>query len=367
MGIIVGSARIDENGKIAGGSAGDQTGQEVSTQNYYVHSKGWYVLRPKLIEDANKIAEAMQQACDNNNIGYDQNNRLGVITQLSKYGSLKKIAVKTESDCSSLVRACCIQTGFDPGNFTTSNEATVLENTNRFEKRVTVTSSTVLYNGDVLVTKSKGHTVVVVSGNPRKSLKSIEEVAKDVIKGLYGSGEVRKQKLETEGYNYDEVQAEVNRQLKGSTTTPTTPTSKPKDTTTTKVSPSLKLTANVKGVQTWLNTYYNAGLKVDGSYGKKTKRALVRAWQTEVGGLEVDGDFGAKSKAKASSHNIKKGSKGILVTIWQAYLVCRGYSIGDIDGSFGLKTYTATLAFQKANGLTRDGVVGKGTWSKAFS
>ena len=27
----------------------------------------------------------------------------------------------------------------------------------------------VLYNGDVLVTKTKGHTVIVVSGNPRKT------------------------------------------------------------------------------------------------------------------------------------------------------------------------------------------------------
>lgn len=43
MGLVVGSARIDENGKISGGALGDNNGREVSTQPYYLHSKGWYV------------------------------------------------------------------------------------------------------------------------------------------------------------------------------------------------------------------------------------------------------------------------------------------------------------------------------------
>lgn len=167
MSIKVGSARIDENGKISGGTAGDQTGREVSTQDYYLHSKGWYLLRPKNIEDADKLAASMLAACNNDNIGYDQNERIGIITQIKKYGSMAKIAEKTEADCGTLVRACCISAGFDPGNFNTSNEAACLENTGKFEKRVAVTSATTLYNGDVLVTKTKGHTVVVVSGNPR--------------------------------------------------------------------------------------------------------------------------------------------------------------------------------------------------------
>lgn len=49
MSLVVGSARIDESGHISGGKPGDQTGNEVSTQAYYVHSKGWYCLRPKSI------------------------------------------------------------------------------------------------------------------------------------------------------------------------------------------------------------------------------------------------------------------------------------------------------------------------------
>ena len=35
---------------------------------------------------------------------------------------------------------------------------------------ITVTSGTKLYNGDILVTKTKGHTVAVVSGNPRQAV-----------------------------------------------------------------------------------------------------------------------------------------------------------------------------------------------------
>ena len=168
MSLIVGSARIDENGHVQGGKPGDQTGKEVSTQAYYVHTKGWYCLRPKSVAVANAIAAAMLQACRNDNIGYCQGHRSGVVEQLRKAGKLSKISAKTEADCSSLVRACCIQAGFDPGNFNTSSEVSTLRATGQFMDKIAVTSKTELFNGDVLVTKTKGHTVVVVSGNPRR-------------------------------------------------------------------------------------------------------------------------------------------------------------------------------------------------------
>ena len=43
--------------------------------------------------------------------------------------------------------------------------------------------------------------------------KSTTEIAKEVINGLWGYGEERKMKLENEGYNYKEIQNEVNRIL----------------------------------------------------------------------------------------------------------------------------------------------------------
>lgn len=167
MSTVVGSARIDENGKITGGTSGDQTGNEVAMQNYYQHSKGWYLFRAKSAEIANALASAMMAACKNDKVGYDQNNRAGIITQIKKYGNMEKIDTVTECDCSSLVRACCIEAGFDPGNFTTATEAAALAKTGKFQNKVTVTTSTKLYNGDILVTKTKGHTVIVVSGNER--------------------------------------------------------------------------------------------------------------------------------------------------------------------------------------------------------
>ena len=174
MSIMVGSARIDERGNASGGAAGDQkqtsatndlTG-EVSMQKMYFHSKGRYILRPKSAAHAVKMADLMKAACNNANIGYDQGNRLGIV----QHGIMT--AVKTECDCSSLVREVVKEaTGKDPGNFTTANEAASLEATGLFEsKRSYVSqSATPVYDGDVLVTKTKGHTVIVVSGNARKA------------------------------------------------------------------------------------------------------------------------------------------------------------------------------------------------------
>ena len=50
---------------------------------------------------------------------------------------------------------------------------------------------------------------------------SVTQVARDVIAGKYGNGADRRAKLEAAGYNYAEVQAEVNRLLGASTATST--------------------------------------------------------------------------------------------------------------------------------------------------
>ena len=94
MAVIIGSARHDEHGNCySGGKAGDQTGQEVSTQKLYNHSKGWYVLRAKDDRVAEKLAEAMKIACGNKNIGYDQSERYGII----KHGINTKVKTDTNA------------------------------------------------------------------------------------------------------------------------------------------------------------------------------------------------------------------------------------------------------------------------------
>ena len=63
---------------------------------------------------------------------------------------------------------------------------------------------------------------------------------------------------------------------------------------------------------------------------------------------------------------IKKGDKGTHVKKAQQLLIARGYSCGSFgaDGDFGDGTYNAVIAFQKANGLEVDGIIGEATWAK---
>ena len=61
---------------------------------------------------------------------------------------------------------------------------------------------------------------------------------------------------------------------------------------------------------------------------------------------------------------LKKGSRGVFVTLLQTMLVNRGYDVGTsgIDGVFGQATEKAVKSFQKAAGLAADGIVGRLTW-----
>ena len=68
--------------------------------------------------------------------------------------------------------------------------------------------------------------------------------------------------------------------------------------------------------------------------------------------------------AKFYSETIQQGSSGDSVREWQNFLRSQGYNI-DVDGIYGNKTRVATVYYQRANGLTADGIVGDNTWSKA--
>lgn len=63
---------------------------------------------------------------------------------------------------------------------------------------------------------------------------------------------------------------------------------------------------------------------------------------------------------------LKVGSKGVDVGIVQFKLKSLGYNCGNADMSFGNKTEEAVKAFQRANGLKEDGIVGAKTWAKLF-
>ena len=59
---------------------------------------------------------------------------------------------------------------------------------------------------------------------------------------------------------------------------------------------------------------------------------------------------------------LKQGSSGGEVKEVQRRLKLWGYYKGSVDGVFGAGTKAAVISFQKKNGLTADGVVGKATY-----
>ena len=60
---------------------------------------------------------------------------------------------------------------------------------------------------------------------------------------------------------------------------------------------------------------------------------------------------------------LRFGSQGSAVVDLQRRLATLHYDVGAIDGIFGSSTYHGVVAFQKVNGLVRDGIVGPQTWA----
>lgn len=63
----------------------------------------------------------------------------------------------------------------------------------------------------------------------------------------------------------------------------------------------------------------------------------------------------------ADAETLRRGSRGELVKKVQTRLKKWGFYNGAVDGIYGQKTESAVKAFQRRNGLTADGIVGKKT------
>lgn len=167
MAIKIGHASIDENGKAHGGTAGDSTGKEVCTRNWY--NGGWHtVLRPKSATVAEKSAKACEAGCANKKIGYDQYQRNNLHKQAKAVGfDLAKIATACECDCSSFMQVCAIAGGanlpYGSNGLTTRNMMAGFMESGDYEKLTDskyLTSDKYLKRGDILV--KNGHTVMVL-------------------------------------------------------------------------------------------------------------------------------------------------------------------------------------------------------------
>ena len=125
---------------------------------------------------------------------------------------------------------------------------------------------------------------------------------------------------------------------------------------------------NVAEIQSTLNDRYGLNIAVDNIYGNETRRALVKVLQTELNkqyhrDLAVDGIFGANTYNACI--NVRIGAEGNITYLIQAMLICHSFDI-DADGIFGNATENAVREFQKRNGLSQDGIVGKNTFNKLF-
>ena len=156
-------ASIDENSKAKGGSAGDQTGKEVCIATFNA-DKGWTdVLRPTKTAVANKMIKKGKKLCNSNLVGYDQNQRNTLHTQMKKnsYNAADyiKSGVKTETDCSAFMTCLAIGAGAKLLEYETSGNApTTSTMVTKFVAsglftRLAYTNGMSLKAGDILVKK----------------------------------------------------------------------------------------------------------------------------------------------------------------------------------------------------------------------
>ena len=170
--VKIGQASRDERGRYSGGTAGDQDGKEVAIRGWY--NRPWNkLLRAKKAAAREKIAKAMEDACANNNIGYDQGQRTTLYKICRANGfNISAINEPCETDCSALVAVCVNAAGiYVPGDIYTGNEATALMATGEFELLTEpkyLVSDEYVKRGDILLYEFHHTAVVLENGNKAK-------------------------------------------------------------------------------------------------------------------------------------------------------------------------------------------------------
>lgn len=125
----------------------------------------------------------------------------------------------------------------------------------------------------------------------------------------------------------------------------------------------------VKKAQMALNSYFDLGVDVDGSWGPASQKAYIMAIQTALNNeygesLDVDGGFGAKTKAAITAHVISRGTKNTYAAVLQIGLLAHGYDLSNgVDASFGPATETAVINYQTSVGILANGKAGIDTFT----
>lgn len=343
MSVIIGSARGDEyggSGWDGRAKAGDQKQTskpdykgEVSRQEWYLHSKGWYTFRAKDPAAREEIALNTEEACDNENVGYDQSENRTLLAEAKKVNlKAKDVKKKTETDCGQLQLLGILRAGIQIEDFYTANMKEKIEKTGKFyvfTDDAHCKSSDRLIRGDLQVTRSKGHAICVLSD------------------GKYAAEERAK---------YD-----------GAAPAPT---------------PTTTGTEAVKALQRFLNQHYPTILRekcgglltIDGAYGKRSRLCALAVWKYmsnkyyKASLTPGNGDFGPACKAVAAKMTDAEVTKhptlGYLI---QGILAGRGYYTAKLDGVCGAKTQASIKLIQKAKGLSQTGTMSAETWNALFN
>lgn len=108
---------------------------------------------------------------------------------------------------------------------------------------------------------------------------------------------------------------------------------------------------------------------IEGNYKNSVKRRTLKVNGKYIRGYAVpkyDQETASEEVCTVEMSILKKGAKGDNVKAMQILLIGRGHSCGSYgtDGSFGSATDKAVKAYQKAEGLTVDGICGPNTWAK---
>ncbi len=109
MSIRIGHASISENGSV-NGAKGDSTGKEVCVRGWYSKPWDFMAVHPEAAV-RERHAQAVEAACENDNIGYGQGDRntLNTLAKAVNY-DLSKVG-KCNCDCSSLQNVAAVASG----------------------------------------------------------------------------------------------------------------------------------------------------------------------------------------------------------------------------------------------------------------
>ena len=167
---IIGQACCNEFGKLSGGKPGDQTGREVCMTTWS-RGYGWiYVFRAKDASIREKIAQAMIDTCNNQNIGYniDKPNRYAAWDNAEANGhQIAKISKKGDTTCSQAVSMCLRAVGipkkYAPRHMDIATMTKVMLESpyfNIYKGKNYTQATSKLQVGDILL--SSHHTAIVV-------------------------------------------------------------------------------------------------------------------------------------------------------------------------------------------------------------